>query len=224
MQSERIKISADRVGAGVDMNENRTRVEHPTNTTRHELTEAELISGCRAGEHEAFEELVKRYHTAVLRVCVSLMGTQDVDDLVQDIFIRIFRRIHTFQGKSALFTWIYEITVNRCRDELRRRRRRRWFSLQSLPQERVDQLTIEDESVSEHIERSEMRQQLRRAVNQLDAKYRELIVLRDFEELDYGEIAKITGITLSLVKSRLYQARQILAGKMKKYLEEVSHG
>ncbi|MDZ7343738.1 MAG: RNA polymerase sigma factor [candidate division KSB1 bacterium] len=188
------------------------------------MTEAELIAGCRAGHHQAFEELVKRYHPAVLRVCVSLIGSRDVDDLVQDIFMKILQRIQTFQGKSALFTWIYEIAINHCRDELRRRKRRRWFSLQSLPPERVDQITIDDESVSEQIERSEMHRHLRRAINQLDPKYRELIVLRDFEGLDYEAIAKITGITLNLVKSRLYQGRQILAFKMKKYLEEASHG
>jgi RNA polymerase sigma-70 factor (ECF subfamily) len=215
--------SAGQIGGGVDMSNNKTRVEQ-AKTPPSRFSEAELIAGCRLGNHEALEELVKRYHAAVLRVCVSLIGSRDVDDLVQDIFIKILRRLHTFQGKSTLFTWIYEITINHCRDELRRRKRRRWFSLQSLPQERVDQIAIEDESVSEQIERSEMRRQLRRAVNQLDPKYRELIVLRDFEELDYVEIAKITGITLSLVKSRLYQARQILAAKMKKYLlEEVPH-
>jgi len=196
------------------------RTEEPTNTDpREELSEVELIAGCRAGNHEALNTLAKRYHSAVLRVCVSLLGSRDVDDLVQDIFIKILRRIRTFEGRSSLFTWIYEITANHCRDELRRRKRRRWFSLQSWPAETVEQIPTGEVLASDRIEAGELRQQLRRALNQLEPKYRELIVLRDLEGLGYEEIAKISKIDERLVKSRLYQARQILAAKMKKHAE-----
>lgn len=184
-----------------------------------EMTEAEIIAGGRAGDRHALNELVKRYQPAVLRVCVSLIGSRDVDDLVQDIFIKILRRLNTFEGRSALFTWIYEITVNQCRDELRRRKRRRWFSLQALPEETVERVAVEEESVSAQIEANELRDNLRRELSKLEPKYRELVVLRDLEGLGYDEVAKISGIDEKLVKSRLYQARQILAAKMKKYAE-----
>lgn len=184
-----------------------------------EMTEAEIIAGGRAGDGHALNELVKRYQPAVLRVCVSLIGSRDVDDLVQDIFIKILRRLNTFEGRSALFTWIYEITVNQCRDELRRRKRRRWFSLQALPEETVERVAVEEESVSAQIEANELRDNLRRELSKLEPKYRELVVLRDLEGLGYDEVAKISGIDEKLVKSRLYQARQILAAKMKKYAE-----
>jgi RNA polymerase sigma-70 factor, ECF subfamily len=186
---------------------------------QHEISDAEMITAGRAGDREALNELVKRYQPAVLRVCVSLLGSRDVDDLVQDIFIKILRRLNTFEGRSSLFTWIYEITVNQCRDELRRRKRRRWFSLQALPEETVERVTAEDESVSAQIEASELSRNLRLELSKLDPKYRELVVLRDLEGLGYDEIAKISGIDEKLVKSRLYQARQILATKMKKYAE-----
>ncbi len=186
---------------------------------QHEMAEAEIIAGDRAGDRHALNELVKRYQPAVLRVCVSLIGSRDVDDLVQDIFIKILRRLNTFEGRSSFFTWIYEITVNQCRDELRRRKRRRWFSLQALPAETVERVTAEEESVSAQIEANELRDNLRRELNKLDPKYRELVVLRDLEGLGYDEIARISGIDEKLVKSRLYQARQILSTKMKKYAE-----
>jgi RNA polymerase sigma-70 factor (ECF subfamily) len=186
---------------------------------QHEMAEAEIIAGSRAGDRHALNELVKRYQPAVLRVCVSLIGSRDVDDLVQDIFIKILRRLSTFEGRSSLFTWIYEITVNQCRDELRRRKRRRWFSLQTLPEETVERVVAEEESVSAQIEASELSDTLRRELNKLDPKYRELVVLRDLEGLGYDEIAAISGIDEKLVKSRLYQARQILSTKMKKYAE-----
>jgi RNA polymerase sigma-70 factor (ECF subfamily) len=129
---------------------------------QHEMTEAEIIAGSRTGDRHALNELVKRYQPAVLRVCVSLIGSRDVDDLVQDIFIKILQRLKTFESRSALFTWIYEITVNQCRDELRRRKRRRWFSLQALPEEAVERVAVEEESVSAQIEANELRDNLRR--------------------------------------------------------------
>jgi RNA polymerase sigma-70 factor (ECF subfamily) len=198
-------------------------MEQARDSAREDFSEAALIEGCRAGNREALEGLIKRYHIAVLRVCVSLIGSRDVDDLVQDIFVKILRRIRTFEGRSTLFTWIYEITVNHCRDELRRRRRRRWFSLQAMPQETLEQITTDQNSANDQIETDDLRQHLRHELNQLPSKYRELVVLRDLEGLGYEEIAKMTGIAMKLVKSRLYQARQILAEKMIKYVEEVPH-
>lgn len=187
--------------------------------TQLEMTEAEIIAGSRAGDRHALNELVKRYQPAVLRVCVSLIGSRDVDDLVQDIFIKILRRLNTFEGRSALFTWIYEITVNQCRDELRRRKRRSWFSLQALPADIAERIAVEEEPVSAQIEANELRDNLRGELNKLAPKYRELVVLRDLEGLGYDEIATISGIDEKLVKSRLYQARQVLAAKMKRYAE-----
>jgi len=183
------------------------------------LTEAELLAACRAGKAAALNELVRRYHGAVLRVCVSLIGSRDVDDVVQEVFIKILRRLDTFAGRSAFFTWIYEITVNQCRDELRRRKRRRWFSLQSLPTETVESFKADEVAASERLETEELHGHLRAALNQLETKYRELIVLRDLEGLSYEEIAKIQKLNEKLVKSRLYQARQALAEKMQKYAE-----
>jgi len=197
--------------------------EHEKATAQPEFSEAELLAGCRAGAREALEALIKQYQPAVLRVCVSMLGTREVEDLVQDIFIKILKKIQNFEGRAALFTWIYEITVNHCRDELRKRKRRRWFSLHALPQETVEQIPLEEASASEQMEAGEMRYHLRRALNQLEPKYRELVVLRDLEGLSYEEIAKARGLAEKLVKSRLYQARQILAASMKKYLEEVAH-
>jgi RNA polymerase sigma-70 factor (ECF subfamily) len=196
------------------------QTEELTSADRREgLAEAELIEGCRAGNREALNELIKRYHAAVLRVCVSLIGSRDVDDLVQDIFIKILRRFNAFEGRSSIFTWIYEITVNHCRDELRRRKRRRWFSLQNLPPETVEQIPTDEVLASDKMEADELQKRLHAALNQLEPKYRELIVLRDLEGLRYEEIAAIKKIDEKLVKSRLYQARQALAAGMTKHAE-----
>ncbi len=201
--------------------------EHEPHSTPHLVraidVEAELLAGCRAGERDALELLIKKYQPAVLRVCVSILGNLEVEDLVQDIFIKILKKIRDFEGRSALFTWIYEIAVNHCRDELRRRKRRRWFSLHDFTQEKLEQIPLDELSASEQLEAGEMRGQLRHALNKLDPKYRELVVLRDLEGLSYEEVAQISGIEMKLVKSRLYQARQILAAKMKRYFEEASY-
>ncbi|KAA0220828.1 RNA polymerase sigma factor [candidate division KSB1 bacterium] len=187
------------------------------------LSEAELLAGCRAGQPQALAELVKRYQAAVLRVCISILGSRDVDDLVQEIFIKILQRLDRFEGRSALFTWIYEVTVNHCRDELRRRKRRRWFSLQALPQTVVENIPLDEKPVTDRIENDELEQRLHREINKLKPKYRELIVLRDLEGLSYEEIAQVCQIDVKLVKSRLYEARRILAQNMRNFMEEAPH-
>lgn len=187
------------------------------------LSEAELLAGCRAGQPQALAELVKRYQAAVLRVCISIVGSRDVDDLVQEIFIKILQRLDRFEGRSALFTWIYEVTVNHCRDELRRRKRRRWFSLQALPQTVVENIPLDEKPVTDRIENDELEQRLHREINKLKPKYRELIVLRDLEGLSYEDIAQVCQIDVKLVKSRLYEARRILAQTMRNFMEEAPH-
>lgn len=187
------------------------------------LSEAELLAGCRAGQPQALAELVKRYQAAVLRVCISILGSRDVDDLVQEIFIKILQRLDRFEGRSALFTWIYEVTVNHCRDELRRRKRRRWFSLQALPQTVVENIPLDEKPVTDRIENDELEQRLHREINKLKPKYRELIVLRDLEGLSYEDIAQVCQIDVKLVKSRLYEARRILAQNMRNFMEEAPH-
>lgn len=187
------------------------------------LSEAELLAGCRADQPQALAELVKRYQAAVLRVCISIVGSRDVDDLVQEIFIKILQRLDRFEGRSALFTWIYEVTVNHCRDELRRRKRRRWFSLQALPQTVVENIPLDEKPVTDRIENDELEQRLHREINKLKPKYRELIVLRDLEGLSYEDIAQVCQIDVKLVKSRLYEARRILAQTMRNFMEEAPH-
>ncbi len=187
------------------------------------LSEAELLAGCRAGQPQALAELIKRYQPAVLRVCISIVGSHDVDDLVQEIFIKILQRLDRFEGRSALFTWIYEVTVNHCRDELRRRKRRRWFSLQALPQEVVERIPADEKPAADRLESDEVEQHLHREINKLKPKYRELVVLRDLEGLSYEEIAQICKIDVKLVKSRLFEARRVLAQKMRMFTEEAPH-
>lgn len=187
------------------------------------MSEAELLAGCRAGQPQALAELVKRYQAAVLRVCISVVGSQEVDDLVQEIFIKILQRLDRFEGRSALFTWIYEITVNHCRDELRRRKRRRWFSLQALPPAVVENIPADEKSAMDRIENDELQQRLHREINKLKPKYRELVVLRDLEGLSYEDIAQVSKIDVKLVKSRLYEARRVLAENMRIFTEETPH-
>jgi RNA polymerase sigma-70 factor (ECF subfamily) len=185
--------------------------------TLPEFSESELIAGCRAGRPEALSELVKRYQPVVLRFCVSILGDREVDDLVQDVFIKILQRLNRFEGRSALLTWVYEITLNHCRDELRRRKRRRWFSLHALPRQIAENIPENEKSASDRIETIELEQRLHCEIDKLKPNHRELIVLRDLEGLAYEEIARICAIDVKLVKSRLFEARSALAEKMRKY-------
>lgn len=195
--------------------------EIPKTTLRED--EADLVAACRAGEHEALSALIKKYHPIVKRLCASMLGSGEVEDLVQDIFVKVLNKIRGFEGRAALFSWIYEIALNHCRDELRKRKRRKWFSLQAMAAEAVEQIPLDEASASDQLEAGELRRHLRQALNKLEPKYRELVVLRDLEGLSYEEVAQASGITEKLVKSRLFQARQLLADKMQRYFKEAEH-
>lgn len=180
-----------------------------------ELTDQEIITGCANGEHQALNELITKFYPVVMRICVSILGVRDVEDHAQEIFMNILQRSGKLAEVTSLFGWIYRITVNECRDVIRRQKIRRLISLSGYSQDRVDKLVIEDEMMSKHIEDQELWTMLQATLQQLEPRYRELVVLRDMEGLSYEEIAQITGTSLGLVKSRLFRAREILGKKMR---------
>ncbi|OPZ71017.1 MAG: ECF RNA polymerase sigma factor SigE [bacterium ADurb.Bin478] len=124
---------------------------------------------------------------------------------------------------TSLFGWIYRITVNECRDVIRRQKPRRFLFFSSLPEDRIEALVIENETMSKHIEDQELWTMLQTTLQELEPRYRELVVLRDMEGLSYREIAQITGTSLGLVKSRLFRAREIIGKKIRDLSGEVEY-
>ncbi|MBI1853148.1 MAG: sigma-70 family RNA polymerase sigma factor [Planctomycetes bacterium] len=179
--------------------------------------EAELTERLRRGDDAAFETLVREYGGRMLVVARRLLGSEDdARDAVQDAFLSAFRRIDSFEGSSRVSTWLHRIVVNAALMKMRSRRCRPEKSIEDLLPRFDDggdwiastsSLGLPGDVVAE---RRETREVVRRAIDQLPDTYRTVLLLRDIEELDTEEAAKVLGITPNAVKIRLHRARQAL--------------
>ena len=177
--------------------------------------EAALIERCAAGDEVACAELVAEHQRMVFHLACHLLGDSDeAMDLSQDVFLRVFRTIHTFRGQSQLRTWIYRIVVNQARNRQRWWRRRFRSSQISLDQHleaHGDLPAAPDASTPDRaLAQKQLAARLRDALDSLPFEQRTAIVLREIDGLSYEENAFSLGVTLGTVKSRLTRARHAL--------------
>ena len=169
----------------------------------------ELAARFRAGDARAFDEIVTLHGDRVRGLVYRLLGwSDDVEDVVQDVFVRVLQKLHQFHGKAQFSTWLTAITVNTCRSH----QRRRLVRLRNLPRllERFQGIREANNSR----ESPENLEEVRHAVRKLSAKYREPIVLRYFEELSIEETSRILGISANAVEMRLSRARRQLKANL----------
>lgn len=171
-------------------------------------TESELIARCLAGSSSAFEPLVRRHEGRALAVAGALLGdADDAADAVQDAFVRAYRTLGRLTPGSAFGPWFRTILRNLCVDRLRapRTRRRR-----PLEERSVDRRAWHDATGTLELERVELARRIREAMTKVSDEHREVLVLKEMEELGYDEIARLLGIPRGTVGSRLYHARAAL--------------
>jgi RNA polymerase sigma-70 factor (ECF subfamily) len=181
------------------------------------LDEAALLQGLRAGDPAAFEALLRAHGGRVLAVARRfLRSEEDARDVVQEAFLQAFKALPGFEGGAQLGTWLHRIAVNACLMKLRTRRRR--------PEEPLDGLLpqfLEDGHHAVHpadwretpealLLREETRAYVRECIDRLPESYRTVLLLRDIEELDTAETARLLGLSENVVKVRLHRARQAL--------------
>lgn len=183
-----------------------------------------LISRSKAGDIEAFEELIEAYQKKIFNFAYRIIGNyDDAADLAQEALIRIFKSIGGFKEQSSFSTWIYRITTNVCLDEIRRRKNKKEHSLDEEVQ--VDdgqlkrQIMSEDPGPDEVYEREELRGIVKEAIDKLPEEQRIVITLRDIQGLSYDEIAEVLDCPGGTVKSRISRARQALKKVLSSKLE-----
>jgi RNA polymerase sigma-70 factor (ECF subfamily) len=170
-------------------------------------SEWDLVSRCLAGSTGAFEPLVKRHEGPALVVARSLLGDPDeAADAVQDAFVRAYHTLGRLRPGSAFGPWFRAILRNLCLDRLRSPRRRG----QSLDEDVVDERVWSEASAPLEAERHELVGVVQEALMKLSADHREVLVLKEMEELDYKEIAEMLGVPKGTVGSRLFHARAAL--------------
>lgn len=182
-------------------------------TPEPEPTEVELVRRAQRGEPTAFAALVCRYQDRVFNTCYRLCHNHaDALDLTQSAFLKALEALHTFDGRSRFYTWLFRIAVNLTLSH-RRSRRRAYTSLEQRHGEGrsggapADPRTV---GVSADIEQKEHRRQVEAALERLDDEFRVAVVLKDIEGLDYSTIAEILNVPIGTVKSRIHRGRLML--------------
>jgi RNA polymerase sigma-70 factor, ECF subfamily len=179
------------------------------------ISDVELVKAAQEGDMAAFEELVSRHRDKIYARAFSMMRNEDEAlDLSQEAWIKAWQRLRQFHGDSSFVTWMTRIVINLCLDQLRKHKRQRAESIEVLDEtsggvERY--MPVMDVNPTERLERSELRERIDRAMAQLSYEHRTVLILHEFQEMEYKEIAKTMGCSIGTVMSRLFYARRKLA-------------
>lgn len=181
------------------------------------IDQTKLLAALRAGDDAAFETMVREFGGRLLSTTRRLLRQEDdAMDAVQDAFLQAFKSIGSFEGQSQLYTWLHRIAVNCALMKLRTKRRRPEALIEDLlpkfqdDHHRVEPATELDETALARAERAETRATIRDCIEKLPDSYRIVLVLRDIEEMDTTEAARVLGVSEGVVKTRLHRARQAL--------------
>jgi RNA polymerase sigma-70 factor (ECF subfamily) len=175
---------------------------------------AQLVERCRAGDDLAWEALVRRYHGRVFGVAWHyLRDTEEAGDMTQDVFIKVYERLESFDAADRFLPWLIRVTRNACIDRLRRIKARPPAS--DLRVEDGPQIEAGGPSPEETTERESRRRLLYRAMEQMSENAREIILLKEIQGLKVEEIARILTLPVGTIKSRASRARLELATRVR---------
>jgi len=167
-----------------------------------------LITLFQSGDQEAFRYLVERYAQRVRNLIYSIFNDSSVvDDIAQEVFIRVYEALPKFRFESSFYTWLYRITVNKSRDEMRRKRARKFLSFHSMLEKDDAEL---QSKMRVYPEDGAAKELVNKGLQQLPEKFRVPIILKDIDGLSYEEMAEIMQCEIGTVKSRLSRARTML--------------
>jgi len=165
----------------------------------------EIVNRCLAGDVNAFEVLIDRYKKAVYNTAYRMMGNrEEAEDVSQEAFIRMYKSLSKYNPEYKFITWALKVTTNLCLDSLRKRKS------ETIPIDEGFDIKDGKDTPEEEYIRKENQKLVQDAIMKLPGKYREFLILFHHRNLSYQEIMDITGESLTIVKNRLYRARQML--------------
>lgn len=181
--------------------------------------EAALIVAILAGEREKFHDLIRPHERLVYLTALALVKNEtEAEDIAQEAILRAYRKLASFRGDAKFSTWLTAITLNEARTRLRAEKRAQFDSIDDKSSEAGDYtpaaLTDWREVPSEALERKEIRSLMQQAVSELPDAFRQVVILRDMEEMSVNETAEALGISIALVKVRLHRARLLLQKRL----------
>jgi RNA polymerase sigma-70 factor (ECF subfamily) len=176
------------------------------------LTDDELVARSRGGDVESFNQLISRWERPIYALAYRVIGREEeARDVCQEAFFRAYRALPGFKGQAKFSSWLYRITLNLCRDWIRKQRRQ---PVSQLPEDvDIDELAASGgpvESIEDLVARKELSAVVEAAMSRLPEEQRTAIVLKEYHGMTFQEIADLQGCPLSTVKTRLYQGLAVL--------------
>ena len=181
-----------------------------------EINEEKLIKAAQKGDVGAFEKLISQYEKKIYALCLHLLkDPEEAYDAAQEVCIKIWRQLESFEGQAKFSTWLYRIGTNQCLDLMRKNKKRsKDISLFQKDEESEEEWILqgphEKEGGAEAVEKKALQEVIQLGIGELKEDYQVIITLRDIEEHSYEEIAEVLDLSLGTVKSRLARARQSL--------------
>ena len=186
-----------------------------TATDHSSADDRTLVRAAQRGDMAAFEELVARHRDKIYARAYSMMrNEEEAVDLSQEAWVKGWQRLGQFQGEAGFGTWMTRVVINLCLDQLRKQKRQRTESIEAMDEESGGverQMPVVTSNPTAGLERAELRQRIDRALALLSHEHRTVLVLHEFEEMEYKEIARTMGCSIGTVMSRLFYARRKLA-------------
>lgn len=190
----------------------------PTRALSRPSPESDLIAKARLGDPSAFEEIVRSYLPRVMAIAQNLVGrTGDAEDVAQEVFFKVHRKLGEFREEASLYTWLYRVTVNTATDFLKRRSHRPLGQV-----EEIDNVPVADsgDTPLAAISRTDLAREVREAIQEVPIPFRTVLVLREIEQLTYEEIADTMKCSIGTVESRLFRARARLKSILERRFRE----
>lgn len=183
-----------------------------------ELSDNQIIERTLAGETDAFGLLVQRWERPIYGLSLRMLGRdEDARDVCQETFIAAFRNLRKFRGDAKFSSWLYRIALNACHSRLRKQGGAFQYSLdQDEDGHKFELADTATEHAADRRQRDQRAELVRKALQALPVEMRQVIIMKEYEELTFAEIAEVLQIPLSTVKSRLYTGLQLMRGRLEK--------
>jgi len=187
-------------------------------------SDLELIAEVRKGDQQSFEELISRYSNKVFSLASRLTrNTEDAEEVLQDVFVTVHRKLDSFEGKSSFSSWLYRVTMNAAFMKLRKRKQDQSVALEEIMQQTHVLPALkspENAYVDAQSIRNEMFEALEVAIRKLPDDYRPVFILRDVDGLTSKEVGRLLDLTIPAVKSRLHRSRLMLRRRLHRFFTE----
>ena len=185
---------------------------------RQETTE--LVKALRKGDSQSFNRLVMLYQSNIYNLALNYLKVpEEAKDITQDIFVTVYRSLSTLRDDSKFSAWLYQIATNHCRNRLKKLQKRGFFTSRSIDDPDHPIYLSNDDSPEKQIEQEDRSRIVRTAIAAMPETEKEVLIMRDLQEMTYEEISEVLGVPLGTVKSKLNRARNALKNKIKYFFD-----